>query len=225
MPRRADYQSKALSCAQVRNAIAADAHAKAIGFPLNFTMDVHWNLTRFANWNRRKAVPALLESLRHYLAYHNVGFYSIAVRECPPESEVGEHLHLLVHVPPDLQETLEEHVVKFLGVSRRLRKRAVKAAKTYNDGKLAYIHKGCTPQGRLLLLTLCKDERELQGFLDATKGKHDQGVIYGKRQFIPHSLCEKARRGEKRASRGAVKVKDKPPPLARSAARNAANKA
>ncbi|MEY4965411.1 MAG: hypothetical protein RL274_994, partial [Pseudomonadota bacterium] len=154
MPRRSDYRSNAHSLAKVREAIAAHDYAKAIGCPLNFTLDIHWQWTRFAKegiWNRRKAVPALLESLRHWLGYHGVGFFSIAVRECPPSSTEGEHLHLLVHVPFDLQEAFLQHTKDFLRGTKRHRKKALAWAATYSDGKLAYMLKGCTPLARELL--------------------------------------------------------------------------
>ncbi len=198
MPRRSDYRSNALSLARVREAIAAHDHAKAIGCPLNFTVDIHWHWTRFAKegvWNRRKAAPALLESLRHWLAYYGVGFFSIAVRECPPSSTEGEHLHLLVHVPSDLQEDFLQHTKDFLRGTRRHRKRALAWAATYNDGKLAYILKGSTPPARDLLTAMFDTEYERNKFLEGTKEKASQGVIYGKRLLISQALGRGARLG------------------------------
>lgn len=203
MPRRADYRSQAHSLSKVREAIAAHDYAKAIGCPLNFTMDIHWQWTRFAKegvWNRRKAVPALLESLRHWLAYHGVGFFSIAVRECPPSSNEGEHMHLLIHVPSDLQGAFLQHTKDFLRATRRHRKRALAWDTTYNNGKLAYILKGSTLPAREFLLAQTKTDWERNKFLEGTKEKGSQGVIYGKRLLISLALGRGARLGAKSGS-------------------------
>jgi hypothetical protein len=200
MPRRADYRSQAHSLAKVREAVAAHAYAKAIGCPLDLTMDIHWQWTRFAQegvWNRRKAVPALLESLRHWLAYHGIGFFSIAVRECPPSSNEGEHMHLLIHVPSDLQDAFLQHTKDFLRGTRRHRKRALAWDTTYSDGKLAYILKGSTTPARELLTAMFETEYERNKFLDGTKDKASQGVIYGKRLLISQALGRGARLGAK----------------------------
>jgi hypothetical protein len=203
MPRRSDYRSLAHSLPKVREAIAAHEHAKVIGCPLNFTMDIHWAWTRFAQegiWNRRKAVPALLESLRHWLAYHGVGFFSIGVRECPPSSNEGEHLHLLVHVPSDLKDAFLQHTKDFLRGTKRHQKRALAWDTTYSDGKLAYILKGSTPPARELLAAMFETEYERNKFLDGTKDKVSQGVIYGKRLLISQALGRGARVGAKSGS-------------------------
>ena len=109
--------------------IAAHNHAKAIGCPLNLTLDIHRAWTRFAKEsirNRRQAVPALLESQRHWLAYHCESFYSILVRELPPGSTEGEHVHQLVYVPDHLQARFMRRTVDFLrGKRMRLHKRAL----------------------------------------------------------------------------------------------------
>jgi hypothetical protein len=199
MPRTSHYRSRALSCSQVRNAIAADRHAKALGFWLNFTMDIHWAWTRFgkkAIWNRRKAIAALLESQRHWLAYHGVGFFSMLVREAPIGSSEGEHAHQLVHVPDHLHAAFLGHTKHFLGGNKRLPKRALAWRATYSDGKLAYMLKGCTPPARELLSAMFETDFERQHFLAGTKDKTQQGVIYGKRLLISQALGPKARLGE-----------------------------
>jgi hypothetical protein len=70
----------------------------------------------------------------------------------------------------------------------------------YNDGKLAYMLKGCTPPARELLATLFASEYERKGFLAATKHKSSQGVIYGKRLVISQALGPNARRSAIHAS-------------------------
>jgi hypothetical protein len=198
MPRRSDYRSKAHSLTKVREAVAAHAHARAMSCPLNLTLDIHWAWTRFAQegiWNRRKAVPALLESLRHWLAYHGVGFFSIAVRECPPSSNEDEHMHLLIHVPSDLQEALLQQTRDFLRGTKRHQKRALAWDTTYSDGKLAYILKGSTPPARELLTAIFETEYEREKFLEGTRDKASQGVIYGKRLLISQALGRGARLG------------------------------
>jgi len=200
MPRRSDYRSQAHSLSKVRETIAAHDYAKVIGCPLNFTMDIHWQWTRFAQegiWNRRKAVPALLESLRHWLAYHDVGFFSIAVRECPPSSNEGEHMHLLIHVPSDFQEDFLQHTKDFLRGTKRHQKSALAWDTTYSDGKLGYILKGSTPPARELLAAMFETEYERNKFLEGTKDKASQGVIYGKRLLISQALGRGARLGAK----------------------------
>jgi hypothetical protein len=210
MPRRADYHSNALPIAKVREAIAASAHAKAIGRPLNVSLDIHWHWTRFAKeriWNHRKAVRALLDNLRHWLTYHNVPFLSIAVRECPPDSNFGEHLHVLLHLPADLRKPFLRHVRKFLGGKKSLPRRALVSNATYNDGKLAYMLKGCTPPARELIITsLCHNDRERQLCRANIQDKPHQGIIYGKRLLISQALGPGARTRRSRT----VKVNSKP---------------
>jgi hypothetical protein len=184
MPRRSDYRSKALSLSKVRGTVAAHDHAKALGCPANLALDIHWQWTRFATegiWNRRKAVAALLESQRHWLDYHGVGFFSILVREAPPSSTEGEHAHQLVHVPDHLQAAFIRHTQNFLRGKHRHQKKALHCDTTYNDGKLAYMLKGCTAPGRELLAAMFETDYERQHFLDGTKAKTRQGIIYGKR--------------------------------------------
>ena len=198
MPRRSDYKSQTHSLSKVREAVAAHAYAKAIGCSLNLTLDIHWHWTRFSTegiWNRRKAVPALLESQRHWLAYHGVGFFSILVREAPPGSSEGEHAHQLVHVPDHLHAAFLKHTKHFLGGNKRLPKRALVCDTIYSDGKLAYILKGSTPSAHQLLAAMFQTEYERQHFLDGTKDKTHQGVIYGKRLLISQAIGPKARRG------------------------------
>lgn len=198
MPRSSHYRSKALSLSKVRAAIAAHNHAKALGCPLNLTLDIHWAWTRFATegiWNRRKAVTALLESQRHWLAYRGVVFSSILVREVPPSSTEGEHAHQLVHVPDHLKATFHRHMRKFLRGKLRHQRRALECGTPYNAGKLAYMLKGCTSPARLLLATMFETDYERQHFLEGTKNKIHQGVIYGKRLFISQALGVHARHG------------------------------
>jgi hypothetical protein len=185
MPSTPDYRSKALSLAQVRDAIAAHHFAEVRGVRLNLALDVHWQWTRFAQGNRRDAVSLMLESLRHFLHHREIGFFCIAVRENP--LALGEHCHVLIHVPPDLQSALLEHIRGFLRGSKRHDRRALHFKATYNAGKLAYMLKGCTPPARPLL-----DQFNLAG---ERRGQLDpnQGVIYGKRLLISQALGPKAR--------------------------------
>jgi len=195
MPRTSHYRSNALSRSQVAAGIAAHDYAKAIGCPLNLTMDIHWAWTRFANegiWSRRKAVPTLLESQRHWLANHGVGFFSILTREAPPPSHEGEHAHQLVHVPPHLRDDFLQHTRDFLRGNKRHQKKALVWDVPYNDGKLAYILKGCTLPARKLLAAMFETDHERSGFLEGTRNKTNQGVIYGKRLLISQGLGPKA---------------------------------
>jgi hypothetical protein len=198
MPRTSHYRSNALSRSQVAAAIAAHDYAKIIGCPLNLTMDIHWAWTRFAKegiWSRRKAVPALLECQRHWLAYHGVGFFSIMAREAPPSSNEGEHAHQLVHVPSHLRDDFLRHTRDFLRGNNRHQKKALAWKVPYNDGKLAYILKGCTPPARELLASMFETDHERNGFLEATRNKTRQGTVYGKRLPISQALGPKARSG------------------------------
>jgi hypothetical protein len=188
MPRTPHYRSKALSRAQVAAAIAAHDYAEAIGRPLNLTMDVHWEWTRFANTNRRMAAPMFLESLRHFLGHRAIGFYAITVRES--HEPYGEHCHVLAHVPLELHIAVEEHARDILRGGKRRQKRALVCRPTYySRGKLAYILKGSTPPGRELLEQFnVAGERRRE--LDPR-----QGIIYGKRLLISQAIGPKARRG------------------------------
>jgi hypothetical protein len=215
MPRSSHYRSKALSLSKVREAIAAHDHAKALGCPLNLTLDIHWQWTRFATegiWNRRKAVTALLESQRHWLSNHDVGFLCILVREVPPSSTEGEHAHQLVHVPDHLKAAFLRHMRKFLRGKHRHQRRALHWDTTYSDGKLAYLLKGSTLPARQLLAAMFETDYERQHFLEGTKNKIHQGVIYGKRLFVSQALGPKARRG---ATCGSNDNRNKPPEVSR----------
>ena len=188
MPRTPHYRSKALSLAQVATAIAAHHFAEAIGHPLNLTMDVHWEWTRFAHTNRREAVPMLLESLRHFLCHRGVRFYAIAVRES--HEPYGEHCHVLAHVPLVLHKTIEQQARDFLRGSKRHQKRALVCKEAYfSRGKLAYILKGSTPPARELL-----EQFNVAGERRRDLDPH-QGVIYGKRLLISQALGPTARLG------------------------------
>ena len=203
MPRSSHYRSKALSVGRVREAIAAHDYAKALARPLNVTVDIHWAWTRVAKegvWKRRKAVAAFLESQRHWLAYHGVGFFSILVREAPPSSTKGEHAHQLIHIPPRLQGAFMRHARDFLRGKHRHQKKSLDWDTTYNDGKLAYILKGCTAQAHDLLAAMFKSEYERNKFIERTEGSTIQGTIYGKRLFISQSLGPKARAANQSSS-------------------------
>jgi hypothetical protein len=150
------------------------------------SLDVHWEWTRFANVNRRKAVPKLLESLRHSLGHRGIGFYAIAVRES--HEPYGEHCHILVHAPPNLHKAVESHTRDFLRGGRHHQKRALVCTPTwYGRGKLAYILKGCTSLARELL-----EKFNVAGDRRRELDPH-QGVICGKRLLISQALGPKAR--------------------------------
>jgi hypothetical protein len=198
MPRTTNYRSRALSRAQVGAAIAAYEHAEAIERPLNLTLDVHWAWSRFATdglWNRRKAIAGLLESQRHWLDYRDVTFMSILVREAPPSSNEGEHAHQLVHVPVGIRPAFLQHVRDYLRGNKRHQKKALSWDVPYNDGKLAYMLKGCTPAARDLIVAKLKTGYERGCFLESTSAKANQGIIYGKRLLISQSLGPQAQRG------------------------------
>jgi hypothetical protein len=77
----------------------------------------------------------------------------------------------------------------------RHQSRALAWIETYSDGKLAYILKGSTAPARDLLVAMFRTERERHSFLEGTKNKICQGVIYGKRLLISQALGPKARLG------------------------------
>lgn len=186
LPRTRHYRSKALTLAQVKDAIAAYDFAATIGRPLNLSMDIHWQWTQFAQRNRRDALANLRESLRHFLSHRHVGFYSIAVREY--HLPYGEHCHLLVHVPADLRSEFIRHVREFLRGGSRHQKKALNwEVAYYGHGKLAYILKGSTQPARDLLEQFNR-AGERRGDLDP-----NQGIIYGKRLQIAQALGPKAR--------------------------------
>jgi hypothetical protein len=66
---------------------------------------------------------------------------------------------------------------------------------TYSDGKFAYLLKGSTAPSRELLAAMFKTDYERRCFIESTKDKTCQGIIYGKRLLISQALGPKARLG------------------------------
>ena len=197
MPRTAHYRSPALSRSQVLEAIGAHDHAEAVGKPLNVALHIHWHWTCFANKNRRTVLARLLEGQRHWLAQRKVAFHSIAVRENPPSTGIGEHVHQLVHIPPALLAEFLAYVRTFLRGNKRHQRKALQYGAGYSKGKLAYHCKGSTEPGRQALLDWFETDYERNKFMESTAQKTRQGVINGKRISISQALGPKAREAAK----------------------------
>lgn len=192
MPRCADYHSSHLTRAQTRTAIAANDFAETIGASLNLVLHIHWYWTAYALSDRRKTLPKLLESQRHWLMHRNVGYYSITVRENPSMGSLREHAHQLVHVPVELRRDFLTHVRDFLRQNGRCQKEALKWGEGYSIGKLAYLCKGSTAAARQLIAEQFGTYYEREKFTEATAAKKDQGLIWGKRLYISQSLGARA---------------------------------
>jgi hypothetical protein len=141
--------------------------------------------------NRRDAIALLLESQRHWLAHRSTSFASIAVRENSFGMPAGEHVHQIVHIPLALQREFIAHTKQFLTAGKPQQK-ALAWDSVYSRGILAYLCKGATADGRALILKWLPTEQEREAFKSVVASKPYQGVIYGKRLLISHSLFNRA---------------------------------
>ena len=90
--------SRAVSHAQARNIVAGAVHAGTIARPLNCFMTIHWETGSAAGgpWPTTRFIKLAGD----WLALHGVPRVWTWVREAGEGK--GDHVHILMHVPPEL---------------------------------------------------------------------------------------------------------------------------
>jgi hypothetical protein len=194
---RADRRTLAIPTQGALNVYAAVWFAREIGLPLNRHTTIHWE---------RGGVSDALAATSHFLALasawvrsRGAGFAYVWVRESGPNK--GEHVHILLRVPPDLAEDFKRRQRGWLkacgaawrkgvvhseriGFSLRHADQAGYSGETYaaNLGEvLDYILKGA---GRVA--------RKRLGLRRCEPG----GLITGKRCGVSLNIGQQARRRE-----------------------------
>jgi hypothetical protein len=115
---RRGRSSEALSEPAVRRIIAAAEFAPVIGLPLNRFTTIHWQKADVSDG--LAATGRFLKLARDWLRLQGGGFAFVWVREGGPAK--GEHVHILLHVPPDLAAGFRRRVrgwLKACGASWR----------------------------------------------------------------------------------------------------------
>ncbi len=97
---RADRISDAIPQGARENIEAAARFASDIGLPLNKFLTLHMEGAGLTELRARQAIADFLQRIRRWIRVKGGQFCYIAVRENGVGE--GEHVHLLLHVPPDL---------------------------------------------------------------------------------------------------------------------------
>ncbi|MFN3815160.1 hypothetical protein [Brevundimonas sp.] len=95
---RADRRSEAISEGAARNLIEAARYAKRAGIPLNRFTTVHWQEARVAD--DLGALAQFLKLAGDWVRSRGGRLAYVWVRENGPRK--GAHVHILLHLPPDL---------------------------------------------------------------------------------------------------------------------------
>jgi hypothetical protein len=136
-----------ISRAQAQRLIDALNLADAIGFPLNVSIDIHWEM--FAGFvSDQTRLARCQERLSKWCARHGFQLTWIWVREIGRRG--GRNTHVLMHVPPWLMERDDFHVVFEAALEASLcpegeptHEKAILIQPADNpQGKLAYMLKG-----------------------------------------------------------------------------------
>jgi hypothetical protein len=101
--------TKGLDTKRVKELTSGWQHAARIGLPLNVFVtirpfDVH------DPTNTCRAAAEIRNKLGVYARQHGFPFVAAWTRECNPDGS-GEHLHVLMHVPPRYYRDIEEKVI------------------------------------------------------------------------------------------------------------------
>ena len=97
-PHRKGRRSTALRSKDCENLILAAEHARRIGKPLNRMLTVHFDAAGISD--PVKATGQLLKLMGDWLRCYNTGITAVWVREAG--STKGEHVHILLSVPPPI---------------------------------------------------------------------------------------------------------------------------
>lgn len=111
-------RSKELRAKDCENLLLAAQHAAAIGHPLNRFLTVHFDKAGLAN--PVEATRRLLTLMRDWLRSKDSQLAALWVRESGPEK--GEHVHILLSLPPDLVAAFNRRQrgwFKLIGAQRR----------------------------------------------------------------------------------------------------------
>jgi hypothetical protein len=102
LPRRTGRRSTALRSKDCENLILAAEHAIRIGKPLNRMLTVHFDAAGISD--PVKATGQLLKLMGDWLRCYNTAITAVWVREAG--SAKGEHVHILLSVPPPILRSL-----------------------------------------------------------------------------------------------------------------------
>ncbi|MDA5192667.1 hypothetical protein [Govanella unica] len=92
-------RSSSIDYAQAVNILEAACHADAIGLPLNRFTTIHWEAGGVTE-DFQGATGAFLKRAKDWLRLRGVEMAYVWVREDGPAA--GEHVHILLHLPPRL---------------------------------------------------------------------------------------------------------------------------
>ncbi len=172
-------RSTALRAKDCENLLLAAEHAKAVGRPLNRMLTIHFGAAGIDD--PVKATGQLLKLMGDWLRCYNTGITAVWVREAGTAK--GEHVHILMSVPPNIIGAFNRRQrgwLKLIGATWTkgvLRSRPIggshKAAfsdvcsclyKHALSGALDYLLKGADSEGRVAhSIGRCEDGGELWG--------------------------------------------------------------
>jgi hypothetical protein len=141
--------TKGLGTQQVNDLMRGWEHASRIGYPLN----VFVTIRPFAEYDPAKmckVAAGIRNKLSVYARQHGFPFVAAWSRECNPDG-TGEHLHVLMHVPPRLYQDLEKKVIGWYPEPgsadvRRANQRVIVTDTGIRMSAVGYISKQMTPQ-------------------------------------------------------------------------------
>lgn len=97
---RADRVSEAISVTAARGIVEAVTHAVQTGVPFNRWVTIHWDAARVAD--DLKAKERFLKLAGDWVRSQGGATAYVWVRENGPDK--GRHVHILMHLPPDLAD-------------------------------------------------------------------------------------------------------------------------
>jgi hypothetical protein len=194
---RADRESHALSAAQVRNLIAAAAHAFVIGLPLNRMTTIHWGAAGLALADMVKATGRYLDFLTKALARRGCRTAWLWTHENGPEK--GWHCHLLAHVPAGLVATVTRLQRRWLrNITGRAYRKSVILSKPIG-GRLG-LERGNPPLHamnlRAALSYVLKGASPAAASQFNLEGLEPGGRIIGRRCSTSQNIADKARKAK-----------------------------
>ena len=186
-------RSAALRAKDCENLLLAAEHAIAIGRPLNRMVTIHFDAAGIAN--PVKATGQMLKLMGDWLRCYNTVITAVWVREAGPEK--GEHVHILLSVPPD----------KIGSFNRRQRGWLKLIGATWKKGVLLSRPIGGSHQAAFNPLCSCLYKQALSGALDyllkaanpEARSVHDihrrqdGGELWGKRCGTTENIGRAAR--------------------------------
>jgi hypothetical protein len=107
---RAWRTTEALSEASARNLIEATCFAVHVDLPFNRMVTIHWDAARVAD--DLEATGLFLKLASDWLRRHGGKTAFVWVRENGPGK--GRHVHILMHLPPDLAREFNRHQRRWL---------------------------------------------------------------------------------------------------------------